>query len=65
MKCPIRSVGTHEPDEICGIQSFDCLQGECALWHTYLDSNGTTHAACAIIHIADKIECEVTHDNRN
>lgn len=33
MKCPLRSVGTHEHDEICGIDTFDCLKEECAWYH--------------------------------
>jgi len=45
MKCPLRSVGTHEADEICGIQSFDCIQQECAWFYV-------TGECCAILTLA-------------
>lgn len=44
MKCPLRSAITHYPLEEVGIDTFDCLEEECAWWND-------TVKACSITQI--------------
>ena len=35
-----------------------CIQQECAWWHRYEDEHGKPYAACAILHIAQRMTKE-------
>lgn len=40
MKCPLQNTTTHYPDGRVGIDTWDCLKEECALYHKGLEVCG-------------------------
>lgn len=54
MKCPMQKIRILEGTRVFG-EFFQCIERECAWWHTYDDEKGITHEGCAIIHIADAL----------
>ncbi len=55
MKCPLSAVRIVDGYGQVHLDQVECSKEECAWWIEYIPPDGEPHAACALVHIADRL----------